>query len=131
MPLHYNIYSIVCHIYHNFPLPVFICTPGLNKPPLRKNKEQNVVSTTRKRDFIKSHLAHVTKSDQYEAMKNFENKVMNLPDASDKGLLTGDRIVRKLRKQLKRVSAIGRTDLQCGERYLENKVHIYIGTYPM
>jgi hypothetical protein len=47
----------------------------------------------------------VTKSDQYEAMKKFENHIMNLPDASDKGLFTGDRIVRKLRRRLKKVGA--------------------------
>ena len=36
-------------------------------------------------------------------MKNFEQKVMNLPDASDRGLLTGDRIVQKLNKRLSKV----------------------------
>ena len=58
---------------------------------------------TRKRDFIKSHLGHVTKCDQYKAMKSFENTVVSIPHASDKGLLTGDRIVRKLRRRLKKV----------------------------
>jgi ribosomal protein S20 len=78
-------------------------TPGSQKVSSRKNKEQKRHACSRKRDFIKSHLGHVTKSDQYEAMKNFESNVMNLPDASDKGLLTGDRVVRKLRRRLKKV----------------------------
>lgn len=56
-----------------------------------------------KRHFVKSYLGEVTKEDQYEAMKNFEQKVMNLPDASDRGLLTGDRIVQKLNKRLSKV----------------------------
>lgn len=75
---------------------------GSQKVSSRKNKEQKTHACSRKRDFIKSHLGHVTKSDQYEAMKNFESNVMNLPDASDKGLLTGDRVVRKLRRRLKK-----------------------------
>ncbi len=79
-------------------------SPGMQKASSKKSREQKTTTAyTRKRDFIKSHLGHVTKTDQYEAMKKFESNVMNLPDASDKGLLTGDRIVRKLRRRLKKV----------------------------
>ena len=78
-------------------------SPGTQKASSKKSREQKTTAYTRKRDFIKSHLGHVTKTDQYEAMKKFESNVMNLPDASDKGLLTGDRIIRKLRRRLKKV----------------------------
>ena len=76
---------------------------GSQRISSKSHEGQNMPAFTRKRDFIKSHLGHVTKCDQYKAMKNFENKVMNLPHTSDKGLLTGDRIVLKLRRRLKKV----------------------------
>ena len=79
--------------------------PGSQKVSSKKNKEQHIPAFTRKRDFIKSHLGHVTKCDQYKAMKSFENNVVSILHASDKGLLTGDRIVRKLRRRLKKVGS--------------------------
>lgn len=79
-------------------------SPGSQKVASSKGKDLKTVTSGRKRDFIKSHLGYVTKSDQYTAMKSFETNIMNLPDASEKGLFTGDRIVRKLRHRLKKVT---------------------------
>lgn len=78
-------------------LPEIMFSERLGCPTNTKKGHSDVSS---KRHFVKSYLGAVTKADQYEAMKNFEQTVMNLPDASDKGLLTGDRIVRKLNKCL-------------------------------
>ena len=80
--------------------------PGSKSVCSKRSKDRRSDPCFKKRDFVKTHLGHVTKSDQYEAMKDFEQNVMNLADASDKGLLTGDRIVKKLRKRLNKVSKL-------------------------
>ena len=53
--------------------------------------------------FIDTYLSHPTKADQFTSFKEFGNQVMNLDDAHDRGVLTGERKVRTLERKLNKV----------------------------
>ena len=52
---------------------------------------------------MKTYLSYPTKADQFESFKKFGDQVMNLGDAHDRGVLTGERSVRNLEHRLTKV----------------------------
>lgn len=52
---------------------------------------------------MKTYLSYPTKADQFESFKKFGDQVMNLGDAHDRGVLTGERSVRNLEHRLAKV----------------------------
>ena len=56
-----------------------------------------------KKTFIQSYLNHTTKTDQFASFKDFEDKVIHLSDANDRGVLTGEKTVKMLQNKLSKV----------------------------
>ncbi|XP_031560594.1 uncharacterized protein LOC116296678 [Actinia tenebrosa] len=60
--------------------------------------------------FLQSYLNQPTKRDQFASFKDFEDKVIHLKDANDRGVLTGEKTVRMLHKKLlKKLNALDST----------------------
>ncbi|KAK3748801.1 hypothetical protein QZH41_016022, partial [Actinostola sp. cb2023] len=53
-----------------------------------------------KKTFIQSYLNQTTKADQFASFKDFEDKVICLSDANDRGVLTGEKTVKMLQNKL-------------------------------
>ncbi|XP_068698111.1 uncharacterized protein C6orf118-like isoform X1 [Montipora foliosa] len=57
--------------------------------------------------FIETYLSYPTKTEQFASFKKFGDQVMNLGDAHDRGVLTGEKNVRSLEQRLaKQLSAL-------------------------
>ena len=53
--------------------------------------------------FIETYLSYPTKADQFASFKKFGDQVMNLGDANDRGVLTGEKNVRNMEQKLAKV----------------------------
>lgn len=53
--------------------------------------------------FVETYLSYPTKADQFASFKRFGDQVMNLGDAHDRGVLTGEKNVRSLEQKLAKV----------------------------
>ncbi|XP_058952483.2 uncharacterized protein C6orf118-like [Pocillopora verrucosa] len=73
--------------------------------------------------FVKTYLSYPTKADQFESFKKFGDQVMNLGDAHDRGVLTGERSVRNLEHRLAKQLASLETSSQKGPNF--HRLQIY------
>ncbi|XP_032238155.2 uncharacterized protein C6orf118 [Nematostella vectensis] len=68
----------------------------------KQGKEGGYQST-----FVESYLAQSTKADQFASFKDFEENVINLGHANDRGVLTGEKMARTLGRKLnKKLNAL-------------------------
>ena len=77
---------------------MIMCTFSLAVSSREKSKPEDFRHT-----FVETYLSYPTKADQFASFKRFGDQVMNLGDAHDRGVLTGERNVRNLEQQLAKV----------------------------
>ena len=53
--------------------------------------------------FVETYLSYPTKTEQFTSFRKFGDEVMNLGDAHDKGVLTGEKNARNLEHKLAKV----------------------------
>lgn len=64
-------------------------------------KDQNLAKL--KHTFVPGHLSGITKKDQYNSFKNFENQVIRKHDAMEQNVLSGVKAVEHLETKLQQV----------------------------
>ena len=64
-----------------------------------KNKEEDLTHA-----FVETYLSFPTKAEQFASFKSFGDQVMNIGDAHDRTVLTGERSVRNLERKLVKVN---------------------------
>ena len=53
--------------------------------------------------FVETYLSYPTKTEQFTSFRKFGDEVINLGDAHDKGVLTGEKNARNLEHKLAKV----------------------------
>ncbi|XP_046859542.1 uncharacterized protein LOC124452928 [Xenia sp. Carnegie-2017] len=84
--------------------------------PLSSNNVESKSNNgpSKRRHFLKSHLSHVTKADQYCALRSLKNHMINSSDVGDSSLFMGDHIVRTIRHHLnKKLQSLSESTKRC------------------